>query len=478
MNVLQQVFLALRCATYAENEKMIRIKKYLLCVFIPIFILAGTVQSVRAQVGLTEALIASVALHGAVLFWKFYSDYTNPYADSTSGAPSGSPVLQVQINPKAPLDTPSGWTAPVAPSIQPAAPTIPKQNTYDVVGGTLITTKSGFASATDAGNYWAASLTALGGAVFTACNGGLGVQYPGSACMAAYPGSTCSGSNSCVNTNTSSCPTGYTASGSNCVPATPGNQWKPSDGKCVWLRVPSSGWSADAYDPDCLPTNKQVVKSTNTLTITSPDGNTQTVFTLNTSTNVATITRTSNNGLYTQQETATTSVPDGTTGATTVTGTTLQTASGAGSTVGTYSNGTANAVAPSGSGTSTDMSGVTSRLDTIHNDLNTNPSALDGSLSGAITDYNSKATDHNNAISAIGTNGGSNEGGALQFDGLPTPPSTNGTCTDRTFTIGTVTRTLTGWCDAFAKIRDVFGYVMYISTAFGLFHIVVRPKEA
>ncbi len=354
-----------------------------------------------AQVTLPQSLLASVALHAVVLFWKFYSDYTNPYSDSSSGTPSGSAALQVQINPKAPLDTPSGWTPAVSPSIQPTPPAIPLQTTYGYSGGGNgygSCYKAGFANAADRGQAAANCLNSVWGvSYYSSCNGGNGISNNGGACQGpSVVGTNCSGQNFfCLFSSANSCPSGYTSSGGQCVVSTPGTQWKPADGKCVWTRG-SSGWSADAYDPDCLTPNKNVSATSNTLTVNSADGNTQTVFTLNTSNNTVSVQRTSSNGVYTQYETQTTSTPDSTTGAVTSTGQSLATASGGGSLVGTQVSGTG--AAPTGTGTGSFPSDyakageATTAAGSVVSAVNANTSAIGGKLDTLHTDLTTSTT--------------------------------------------------------------------------------------
>ena len=149
----------------------------------------------------------------------------------------GSASVRVPINPKAPLPTPSGWTAPVFPSVNPSPPAT----------GTLTTT---FSNATFLGSQTFSSGPALCsalaaiGAAGGPTNGLFGVSWNGSTACVGPNGSAAA---SIANT----CPTGYTFSAGVCGSPNALTVVKPPDNSCGVRRV-ANVYTNDAADTvDC-----------------------------------------------------------------------------------------------------------------------------------------------------------------------------------------------------------------------------------
>jgi len=219
-----------------------------------------------ATTTLATALDYSLVLHAGILAIAFNRD-AEPVTSSTSGK------LTVRLNPKTPLPTPSGWTAPVAPSVSPTPPAQILATTnpnfinsanHDVICNTAFFNQGTVYLAANGNSYQAAvgaastALSADGWGNTGACgNGVLMVKY--------IP--------------PSGCPDGYTASGSNCNLTNSAVVQQPSNDNCQIVRVGNT-YSAPDNDPDCAtnsPTMSGATVTPNTVSMTRSDGSVATV---------------------------------------------------------------------------------------------------------------------------------------------------------------------------------------------------------
>lgn len=295
-----------------------------------------------ASASLATAIDASAALHAAILFIGFNS------ANTASPVAADMP-LTVRLNPNAPLAVPSGWTAgaggaqPVPPSTASGVATYSYDMNYGGVHGTGSTVVAACAALVQ----WSVN-AGYSGMTCTGTETTFHLEnMPNSATGSHYDGATVK---SVVG---STCPTGYTVSGSSCVLSNPQLVPKPADGKCTLIGSGSAP-VPDSRDPDCAGLAAAFSGSTSTtladgtkvthgadgtLSIARPDG---TWATLNTNSNLETTViehyPNAATGMTTNYQTNLSS-PDSTTGVSTITGSASGTSQGIGSAAGTVSSG-------------------------------------------------------------------------------------------------------------------------------------------
>ncbi len=114
------------------------------------------------------------------------------------------------------------------------------------------------------------------------------------------------------------------------------------------------------------------------------------------------------------------------------------------------------------------------RLAEIKEILSPTGAAPDTSLSTQSTAFADAETAIDNGIKAVGDRGQSNMSGLLSWSWTPDIP----TATCSAFTMNFSGRTVTlDWCEKIGWLRDFFGYVLYVLTAWALFHIVTGRRE-
>lgn len=169
---------------------------------------------------------------------------------------------EIMLNPKTPLDTPSGWTAPVPPSVDPAPPS----TTSNLWAGYPMRPSrfDAYCQAVDGWTPGQIFQDGTGGAVVVVSNGPPNT-YPipdgfawGGQCFNA-------GFNAGYAYSINKCPAGYTWSGGTCTLNNPSLVQKPSDGKCT-IKRDGNSFSGDPRDPDCS-VNPGVSISGSTVTI-------------------------------------------------------------------------------------------------------------------------------------------------------------------------------------------------------------------
>lgn len=256
-------------------------------------VIGGLVMATNSTT-LTTALVGSAAVIGAAVA------FIGMGGDPATTPPANSPLL-VKINPSEPMPTPSGWTAPVAPSTEPKAPNV-ALNTPDPAYPQT-STDSSCSEPVGTQIYYipearyrkliddsmVSAHQAAGWSFIASCGSpNIGKHRFGHAVAA--------------------CPTGYTSNGSQCV-ATPGAVTKPADSKCTIIRTGNT-FSADPVDPDCTAGLPATVSVTGTEVVVNPsatqkqsvkingDGTTTaTTTTINTTNNTTTTNTTNiNNG--------------------------------------------------------------------------------------------------------------------------------------------------------------------------------------
>jgi len=200
-------------------------------------LVAGGLVMATNSTTLTTALFGSALVVGAAVGFVGLGSSTTPAA---------APVL-VHINASEPLPTPSGWTAPVSPSIEPKAPNL----AHNSWGGT--TWNIGAYSYGNAPQVCAQSSATP---TRNGYDGLLYIRHPVATPTPTTGGYTWTYRTPCptggdyiFTAPVPTCPSGYTSSGGVCV-ATPGAVDKPSDSKCTIIRTGNT-FAADPKDPDC-----------------------------------------------------------------------------------------------------------------------------------------------------------------------------------------------------------------------------------
>lgn len=236
---------------------------------------------------------------------------------------------EITVNPKTPLATPSGWTAPVPPSVEPTPPS---------TSSNLVTS---YPSAPPPNpGYCEVGVWDVGTPYYDAANNrAVGVYSNGPGTHPAPSG--WSFQSTCVRPGASGswaffiiggiCPSGYTwNSGTGMCELSNANAvMKPTDGKCTIKRNGNS-FSGDTRDPDCS-SNPGVVVSGDTVTVSPKNGSSENVrYKFEPAgTGSITISKPNDDGTTTQR-TIVFGSPDGTTGEVAITGTKVQTFSGTG----------------------------------------------------------------------------------------------------------------------------------------------------
>lgn len=217
-----------------------------------------------ATTALATALDYSLVLHGGILAIAFNRD-AEPVTSSTSGK------LTVQLNPKNPLPTPEGWTAPVPPSTTPTPPSTASADGRWTFDGQFFSDPESAAQAFVTAHYsqWtyqSYSITNIPNgrvvnAVVTCCGGGTSQNLTS------------------IVFEDLSCPSGYTKSGTSCNLTNPTIVPEPSNNNCQIIRT-GNAYSTNSNDPDCatnLPTMSGSTVTPNTVTTTRADGSSATV---------------------------------------------------------------------------------------------------------------------------------------------------------------------------------------------------------
>lgn len=312
---------------------------------------AGLGLFIKTPLG--KSVMASLALHAAVLAVEFHN--------TSSATPPGTDAdkkLEVKLNPKDPMTTPAGWTAPSGGNPEPTPPATTTQggagrvapslwkyytsNTFVTNGPGTLSPASGYVTSNSAmvcagavagpwsfdtaSGQWVATETCGNGTVtvnrYTATTGG---TCPGGSTF------TTSGVNAGYCVAAATCPTGYVVSGSSCALSDASVVQKPADGKAE-IRRSGNVFYTDARDTaDGLPPG--VTVATDKVTAVSNDGQktvTATIAADGSTKVVETVARTDGSGL-TDVRTTGMSAPNASTGAVEVTGTKVETFSGTGS---------------------------------------------------------------------------------------------------------------------------------------------------
>jgi len=442
-----------------------------------------------AETSTGAAFLTSLALHASVLAIGFYA------ASSSSPPSSGSgKIVDVKLNPKTPLDTPSGWTAPVAPSVEPSAPT-PISATAAYTTGNLtgpLGTLSGSAcpasskadclqwhkdnktyknNSGSAFNFTYASETGAFAAgaeqvvIVNSNNGIMAFQPDGSYYYAAF-------------TTAYSCPAGYTVSGANCNKSDENAVKKPSDSKCQIKRV-GNVVSYDTRDPDCdsavVPAN--VTTTTDTVTVASDDGYRSTAVKVNadgTSTITENIARQDGSG-KTDRNVTTLGVPDATTGEAQVTGFSSSVYSG----VGTGVAGSPD-TPTSGGGDAKDstLQAIKASIDGENTLTDADRAAAESESATHTGELNGAAASGQNTVGGIGLPD-SSAYGAPDLSGVgDSLPSNAGSCVTLDITLPYLGTLHLDPCPVVSVVRPVIDFLTVgLGVLSGIFVFVARREE-
>lgn len=170
----------------------------------------------------------------------------------------------IMLNPKTPLDTPSGWTAPVPPSVEP---TPPSTTTRDFQGTPEYTGPNSTAQQICDGIPAATPYHVTSPPQFLYHNAGSAIEVNGTFGLTwGFVGNcTVGGVSHSVRIATAGCPSGYTLGSGTCNLNNAAAVIKPSDGKCT-IKRDGNSFTGDSRDPDCS-VNPGVSISGSTVTI-------------------------------------------------------------------------------------------------------------------------------------------------------------------------------------------------------------------
>jgi len=354
---------------------------------------------------------------------------------------TGASVITAQLNSKAPMTTPAGYTAPVYPNSQPVPPsTVTSSATYGLSGQPYsgYATKAALCNARSAGGY------AVSNDCYSAGGGWTGTII-----------------------SSVSCPSGYTVSGSNCVLSSASAVQKPADGKCVIVRTGNT-FAVDPQDSvDCAAKPATIEVQPSYVKETLPDGTVKQV-TLN-SDGTATATQSKPNTSTNNTETQTSNF-----GAPAADGTVKLTgrAEGATSGIGTGAGSGVTAFDKSGLATESTQTGIKSDTAAIKDALT---GTADTTLAGAQTGFDSAASARASALNGLNQNPTDTGGFTWGFDIASLVPAQCG-CAPLTMTIQGHTGTF-DWCPYLDQARDILGYMVYVGTLFMLVTTLVGTKK-
>jgi len=418
-------------------------------------LVAGGLVMATNSTSLATALFGSTLVVGAAVGFVALGSNTTPAA---------APVL-VHINAAEPLPTPSGWTAPVSPSIEPKAPNVSQ---YECPAGH--TCNDSTANSTNACSW------PLGEIHVTPGN----VAYKR---IATFPESGWAHQLNCggayvyaKSAYLAQCPSGYTASGGVCV-ATVGAVTKPSDSKCTIIRTGNT-FAADPNDPDCSagvgtdvtisgteiearPSNqKQKVKINGDGSVTTT---TTTINTTNNTTTTTTINVSNGSGV----------------GNTKITGIGTTTVSGTGDQAGTTPIPNSG---EDGKATEATLSAAKAKLDQIKDGqcggtgqpsckIDETGTPTESTLGDAKTDVDSKYSAHTDAIAGVTNKTGADLGFGLSI----TWPS--GSCTNPTFALPKAGSLTIDFCGKRAPIIAALEWLVLFCTIWMIVNIGFNAVE-
>jgi hypothetical protein len=352
-------------------------------------------------------------------------------------------------------DTPAGWTPPVPPAVQPTPPsTQATQQGYRIQGALPVVY---YSAPLEACHAW----TQKHSCYYGPCSGVTWEQNQVYATEGSCKATNHLGTTFAITILDSTCPAGYTKSGSTCDLSNPTVVTKPADGKCNVIRSGNT-FSGDPRDPDCdsqsfidnkiLIDGSQVkVNREPSLTIkANTDGSTTISTTTINNTNNTTTISTANYGTDGIQ-----------------TGRKTETFNGVGAMQNSVSNNQPFDV--SSLNKEATQAAIKTTLDNIKDKLE---APTDTNLQTQKDAFNTAADAHKAKIQEIGDNGLDAHG--VSWSWFPEIPSA--TCAPITYGVSDHIFT---WdiCPTVDKVRDLAGFAFYVITAFGLYSILTGRKE-
>lgn len=435
-------------------------KKFLASLLLVVMLSPVVAIAVMLPLGFGLALVTGVAtsslilplVASSVIVGAAISYFT---LGGSPGAAQSTSAIIVNVNPKIPLPTPAGWTAPVAPSIQPQPP-----NGFNASVKYGMTEMGVSFISTTASDVCTRLNTLVPSSTWTY------YTSPG------FNGSCLRSSNGLYYNvgGVEVCPTGYTRNTvpnpDTCTVTTPGTIVKPADNACQIIRTGNT-YATDSFDADCqagLPPRIGVTTSgvTDQGDTSTGDGYTAAVVTLNADGTV-TATKTKDNGDGTSTSTTVKgSAPDATTGEVKVIGISETQQKGAGTLT---APDPGPLTMPTDYNRETTQAAVKSGIDSLNSKLD--PSGISSTLS--TTDYAAKEAAHGSQLSGIGGAGLTNHG--VLWSWSPIIPST--TCYEPVMAFAGRSITLT-WCSKIELLKEILAWVFFVLTGFGIFEMMTR----
>lgn len=375
---------------------------------------------------------------------------------SVPGATQVTVPLMVQIDPKAPVATPTGWTAPTSGNVQPTPPSSTSPSplycnahvscpTPALGSGGWRLTQDAACQVYVAGSHWDSSTTLC---------------------------TTSTGSTFGQNATALVCPTGYSNSGQSCALSDASVVSKPADGRCFIVRTGNT-YGADPNDPDCASGfPAQLALTTNCVTWGGAGGDDAGgSICIDANTSESTITNNKANANATTTQTVIK-------GSAPVSGA----APGAGVTVKGIGEGTTAGVGTSGGGAGvaqvkidfpTDYNKeltqalIKDSVSSLNGKLD--PTGVSTDLATVKSDYATKETAHKDLLSGIGSSGLVDHG--VTWAWSPIIPASSCYEPVMAFLGHSVTF---AWCDKLAILKELLAWVFFVLTGFGIFEIFTK----
>jgi len=416
-------------------------------------LLAAVGMFIKTPLG--KSLMTSLAIHAGVLAVEFHNT-----ASASPPANDAEKKLEVKLNPKDPLSTPPGWTAPVAPSVEPTPPT----NGGSVVVQYRVSGSTGAWGTTmlQAAQLFCAANFANYASVWTGAVG----EYR---CL-----NTSGGMSGYLSFNTqNTCPVGYVVAGAVCTLSNAAVVQKPSDGKAEISRVGNVLY-VDARDTaDGLPPN--VVATSDTVTMTDTNGaKYETHINADgTSTVTSTIPRTDGSNKSDRVVTAL-SAPDPATGAVEVTGASSQVYSGTGAAIA----GTPDAATGSSDAKDSTLQAIKASIDAAKAADAADRSASEAGAAALPGQLTGSAASGQFTVSALGLPSQSQFGVADVTGVGAALPSNNGDCVALDVELPQMGNLHISPCAVVNAVRPLVDFLMVaLGCAGGLFVLLGRREE-
>lgn len=416
--------------------------------------LAWAVEALIGDAAMAVAIDYSAAAIGTAIYAIDFHDKTN-----------AAIKLNVRLSPKAALPVPTGWTAPATSGNQPTAPSTTPYRTGEEACKYAWDNDSTWSSYKPAWQYdkWLSTVTG---------------SYN---CQMQLASNTSTKQTFTAQRSTYQCPAGYSIGATNCTLSNSSQVIKPEANKDELMRSGNTFVRDPQQNPaDSTSGNPNITQpTTGQIVAKNPTGGQTTTVTINQADGTSTIQidDPQTNGT-TKRTTINVSAPDASTGATTVTGTNVQTFQGTGSSINTSTtvnppvdvSNLATHADVGAVGTKIDTTNI--KLDTLHTDLTADGTTAAASKASGQSEVQTKNDALVSSIQAVDSEQQESlfdEVGNLIKPFLPSGVA----CTPWTGSV--IGKSFSfDWCPYIDKLTSTIGWLMALFSMFSIFQIATR----